>query len=184
MVGRFFPGVLVSLCMATLLPGCGPGIAAALVDDGAALLAERTLIVPVQGVAGATLNDTFSQGRGSRRHEALDIMAPRGTRVFAVDDGKLVKLFNSAPGGLTAYQFDPNGNLAYYYAHLDRYAEGLKEGAALRRGDLIGYVGSSGNASPDAPHLHFAVFRLGPQREWWKGTAVNPYPVLRHAATW
>jgi peptidoglycan LD-endopeptidase LytH len=150
--------------------------------DGAALLAARSLLVPVEGIAPQALQDTYTQGRGNRTHEAMDIMAARGTRVVAVDDGKLVKLFNSVPGGLTAYQFDPQGNLAYYYAHLDRYAEGVKEGMVLRRGDLIGYVGTTGNAAPDAPHLHFAVFRLGPERQWWKGQPVNPYPALRQAA--
>ena len=80
------------------------------------------------------------------------------------------------------YQFDPSARLAYYYAHLDRYAPGLKEGMTLRRGDVIGYVGSTGNASPEAPHLHFAVFRLGPLRQWWQGEPVNPYLALRHAA--
>ena len=99
-----------------------------------------------------------------------------------MDDGRLVKLFNSVPGGLTLYQFDPQGQLAYYYAHLDGYAKGLKEGATLRRGDLLGYVGYTGNASPDAPHLHFAVFRLGPEKQWWKGTPVNPFEALRRAA--
>lgn len=141
----------------------------------------RPLMVPVEGVQASALVDTYSQERAGRRHEAIDIGAPRGTRVFAVDDGTLVKLFNSKPGGLTVYQFDPEGNLAYYYAHLDRYADGLKEGMALRRGDVIGYVGATGNAAPDAPHLHFAVFRLGPERQWWKGEPVNPYPALRHA---
>lgn len=149
--------------------------------DGAALLAARTLIVPVEGIAPEALADTFEQGRPGHRHEAIDIAAPRGARVFAVDDGKVVKLFTSVPGGLTVYQFDPQEKLAYYYAHLDRYAEGLREGMTLRRGDLIGYVGSTGNAAPDAPHLHFAVFRLGPQRQWWKGEPVNPYPALRRA---
>ena len=150
-------------------------------DDGAALLAARRPIVPVEGIAPQALQDNYGQVRGMRKHEAIDIMAPRGTRVFAVDDGKLVKLFRSIPGGITAYQFDPQGRLTYYYAHLDRYADGLKEGLDLRRGDLIGYVGSSGNAAPDAPHLHFAVFRLGPERQWWKGEPVNPYPALRQA---
>ena len=149
--------------------------------DGAALLAARSLIVPVEGVAPAALVDTFEQGRPGHRHEAIDIAAPRGTRVLAVDDGRVAKLFTSVPGGLTVYQFDPREDLAYYYAHLDRYAEGLREGMMLRRGDLVGYVGSTGNAAPDAPHLHFAVFRLGPERQWWKGTPVNPYPVLRQA---
>ncbi len=108
-------------------------------------------------------------------------MAPRGTRVLAVDDGKLVKLFYSKAGGITAYQFDPNGQLAYYYAHLDRYADGLKEGMALKRGDLIGYVGTSGNSAPDAPHLHFGVYRLGADQKWWQGAPVNPYAGLRGA---
>lgn len=146
--------------------------------DGPALLAARAPLIPVQGVPPRALADTFDQDRGGRRHEAIDIAAPRGTPVVAVDDGRLVKLFTSVPGGLTVYQFDRDGNLAYYYAHLDRYADGLKEGMDLRRGDVLGYVGSSGNASPQTPHLHFAVFRLGPQRLWWKGDPVNPYPVL------
>lgn len=150
-------------------------------EDGEVLLAARTLIIPVEGVAPSALVDTFEQGRPGHRHEAIDIAAPRGTRVFAVDDGRVVKLFTSVPGGLTVYQFDPHEKLAYYYAHLDRYAEGLREGMTLRRGDLVGYVGSTGNAAPDAPHLHFAVFKLGPQRQWWKGEPVNPYPALRRA---
>ena len=149
--------------------------------DGPDLLARRSLIVPVEGVDPSELVDTYSQGRPGHLHEAIDIAAPRGTPVLAVDDGKLVKLFTSVPGGLTAYQFDPEGNLAYYYAHLDRYADGLREGAVLRRGDLIGFVGTTGNSAADAPHLHFAVFRLGPERQWWKGTPVNPYPALRRA---
>lgn len=149
--------------------------------DGAALLVQRPLVMPVAGVRAEALADTFEQGRPGHRHEAIDIPAPRGTPVHAVDDGKVAKLFTSVPGGLTIYHFDPAGRLAYYYAHLDRYAPGLREGMPLRRGDVIGYVGSSGNASPDAPHLHFAVFRLGPLRQWWKGDAINPYPALRQA---
>ena len=137
-------------------------------------------MIPVEGIAASALRDNYEQARGARPHEAIDIMAPRGTRVVAVDDGKLVKLFTSVPGGLTAYQFDPQGRLTYYYAHLDRYADGLKEGAVLKRGDLIGYVGSTGNASAEA-HLHFAVFRLGPEKQWWKGEPLNPYAALRQA---
>ncbi|NML18576.1 M23 family metallopeptidase [Azohydromonas caseinilytica] len=153
--------------------------AAAQAQDLAAL-AERRLLLPVQGVAASELRDTFNEGRdaGARPHEALDIAAPRGTPVVAVDEGRLVKLFTSVPGGLTIYQFDPSSRYAYYYAHLDRYAEGLSEGMTLQRGQVIGYVGSTGNANPEAPHLHFAIFRLDPERQWWKGTAVNPYPVL------
>jgi murein DD-endopeptidase MepM/ murein hydrolase activator NlpD len=140
-------------------------------------LASRNLAFPVQGYERA-LRDTFDESRGSRRHEALDIMAPRGTPVVAVEDGRVAKLFRSAAGGITVYQFDPSGAYAYYYAHLDRYAEGLAEGAGVKRGDVIGYVGSTGNAPAHAPHLHFTIFRLGPERKWWKGEAINPFPYL------
>lgn len=137
------------------------------------------LVVPVAGVSVAQLADTFDDARGGeRRHEALDIMAPAGTPVLAVADGHVEKLFDSDRGGLTIYQFEPSGRYAYYYAHLQRYAPGLAEGQALRRGQVIGYVGSTGNADPAAPHLHFAIFLLGPEREWWRGTPVNPYPLL------
>ncbi|MEO6363864.1 MAG: M23 family metallopeptidase [Caldimonas sp.] len=137
------------------------------------------LLIPVAGIAAAELRDTFNEGRPGHRHEAIDIAAPRGREVLAAGDGTVVKLFTSVPGGLTIYQFDPGRRFAYYYAHLDRYAAGVTEGMALRRGDVIGYVGTSGNAAPDAPHLHFAVFRLGPEKKWWKGEAIDPYPALR-----
>lgn len=141
--------------------------------------AASALLVPVAGVSAAQLNDTYNQARGSeRRHEALDILAPKGTEVFAVADGRLTKLFNSKPGGITLYQFDMSEKYAYYYAHLDRYADGIKEGMMLKRGDLVGYVGYTGNADQAAPHLHFAVFELGPEKQWWKGTPLNPYPLL------
>ena len=134
-------------------------------------------MIPVQGVAASALRDSFDEVRiGTRRgHEAIDISAPRGTPVLAVDDGRIVKLFASKPGGTTIYQFDPSGRFAYYYAHLERYAEGLSEGQSVQRGSTIGYVGSSGNANPAAPHLHFAVFRLGPEKQWWKGEPINPF---------
>ncbi|MGJ7611747.1 MULTISPECIES: M23 family metallopeptidase [unclassified Variovorax] len=148
-------------------------------EDGAALLAARGIAMPIEGVPGRALHDTFTDGRTGGSHEALDILAPRGTPIRAVDDGKLVKLFTSVPGGLTVYQFDASGRLSYYYAHLDRYAENLREGMPLRRGDVIGYVGTTGNAPPDVPHLHFAVFVLDADKRWWKGTAINPYTALR-----
>jgi murein DD-endopeptidase MepM/ murein hydrolase activator NlpD len=140
---------------------------------------QGKLLIPVEGVKADQLTDTFNQPRGKeRQHQALDIMAPKGTRVVAAADGKVVKLFNSKPGGLTVYQFDPTGKYAYYYAHLDRYAAGLKEGMELKRGDLVGYVGSTGNANAEAPHLHFALVELTPEKQWWKGTPVDPYPLL------
>jgi murein DD-endopeptidase MepM/ murein hydrolase activator NlpD len=137
------------------------------------------LLVPVRGVNASQLSDTFTQSRGEgRRHDAIDILAPRGTPVLAVADGRIEKLFLSKPGGRTIYQFDPTGRVAYYYAHLDAYAPLLSEGSLVKRGQVIGYVGSTGNASPEAPHLHFAIFELGPEKRWWQGTAVNPYPLL------
>lgn len=141
------------------------------------------LLLPVQGIAITDIHDTFGDARGSeRQHEALDIMAPTGTPVLAVADGTIEKLFTSDRGGLTIYQFEPGGQFAYYYAHLQAYAPGLTEGAAVKRGDVLGTVGSTGNADPAAPHLHFAIFRLTPEKQWWIGTPVNPYPLLRDAA--
>jgi murein DD-endopeptidase MepM/ murein hydrolase activator NlpD len=143
------------------------------------MLRERHLKMPID-VDRDDLHDTFSDARGgSRSHEALDIMAPRHTPVRAVEDGRIQKLFTSKAGGLTIYEFDPTETFTYYYAHLDRYADDLREGQMVKRGDVIGYVGSTGNASPDAPHLHFAIFRLTPERQWWKGEPINPYPVLK-----
>ena len=147
--------------------------------DGLTAMAAGKLMIPVDGIKLSDLSDNYSQLRGSdRTHEALDIMAPKGTRVFATADGKVAKLFNSKQGGLTVYQFDPTETYAYYYAHLDRYADGIKEGDVLKRGDLVGYVGVTGNSDPNGPHLHFAVFELTPEKQWWKGTPVNPYPLL------
>lgn len=147
--------------------------------SAAALASTGKLLIPVEGMKYAQLSNNFDQPRGKERHhEALDIMAPNGTKVLAVADGKVVKLFNSKPGGLTVYQFDPTEKLAYYYAHLEKYADGMKEGQSVKRGDLIGYVGVTGNSNPNAPHLHFAVFELTPEKQWWKGTPLNPYPMM------
>jgi peptidoglycan LD-endopeptidase LytH len=148
-------------------------------DDVAALLARR-LLVPVAGVEAGALRSTFEEGRGvGRRHEAIDILAARGTPVLAALDGRVVKLFTSAAGGLTIYQFDADERYCYYYAHLDGYAPGLAEGQTVRRGATIGYVGTTGNAPEAAPHLHFAIFKLGPEKQWWEGEPVDPFPVLR-----
>lgn len=154
-----------------------PPAASALPGD----LAARNLLLPVQGVRREQLQDTFgdARGNGARHHEALDIMAPRGTPVLAAEDGRIAKLFTSKQGGLTIYEYDPTATYAYYYAHLDRYADGLKEGDSVRRGQVLGYVGSTGDASPDAPHLHFSIFRLTPEKQWWKGEPINPFGLLR-----
>ena len=147
------------------------------VESGKRALAAKSLQFPVKGYETA-LRDNFEERRGVVAHEALDIMAPRGTPVLAVDDGTIARLFKSVAGGLTIYQFDPPGRLAYYYAHLDRYASDLKQGDKVKRGQVIAYVGSTGNARPDAPHLHFTVYALPPTKEWWKGVAINPYRQL------
>ena len=176
---------LASLVIALLaMPAWGaPSAAAARLSDGGSVCEPDALSMPVQGVLPADLRDTYTdrRGGGTRGHEALDIMAPRGTPVLAVDDGRIAKLFLSQPGGITIYQFDLSGRFAYYYAHLDGYAAGLAEGQTVRRGQLLGYVGSSGNASPDAPHLHFAIFRLDGEKRWWTGVPINPLPYMRGA---
>jgi murein DD-endopeptidase MepM/ murein hydrolase activator NlpD len=143
-----------------------------------AVLAARGLLVPVAGVSPSELRDSFAEQRGKKAHEAIDIPAARATPVVAVDDGRVVKLFHSVPGGLTIYQADMADEFIYYYALLGSYVDGLRVGDGVRRGDVLGYVGSTGNAAPAAPHLHFAIMRLPPGKEWWKGTAINPLPYL------
>jgi len=156
--------------------GVAPAIVTPMIGDSAA---PRPMIIPVAGVDRSAMRDMFNEVRGNHRHEAIDILAPRGTPVIAADDGVVRKLFTSAAGGLTVYEFDPDQRYCYYYAHLDAYAVGLHEGQLLHRGDILGYVGTTGNAPKDTPHLHFALIRLDPDRRWWKGTYVNPYPLLR-----
>ncbi|MEN1942156.1 M23 family metallopeptidase [Luteimonas sp. MJ246] len=153
-----------------------PGTAARAQHDPAP---SEGLLLPVQGVEPSALSPTYDDARGEGRvHEALDIMAPTGTPVLAVADGHVEKLFDSRQGGLTIYQFDPDARFAYYYAHLDSYAPGLAEQQQVSRGQVIGHVGSSGNADPAAPHLHFAIFVLGPEKQWWKGRPIDPYPLF------
>jgi murein DD-endopeptidase MepM/ murein hydrolase activator NlpD len=149
------------------------------VGDTRTAPSPHELSMPVAGVDPRTLHDNFSETRGGTRpHGALDIVAPRGTPVLAADDGVVRKLFTSVPGGLTVYEFDLEERYCYYYAHLDGYAPDLHEGQRLRKGDLVGYVGTTGNARKDAPHLHFAVSRLDPDKKWWTGTPIDPYPLL------
>jgi peptidoglycan LD-endopeptidase LytH len=142
-------------------------------------LQQKRLLLPVDGVDRAELRQSFSESRNGREHEAIDILAPRNTPVRAVTDGHIAKLFTSERGGLTVYQFDADERYCYFYAHLEQYAEGLTEGARVKRGQIIGYVGTSGNAPPNTPHLHFAIFALGPEKRWWEGTPIDPYPALR-----
>jgi murein DD-endopeptidase MepM/ murein hydrolase activator NlpD len=145
----------------------------------AAELEDRDLAMPVEGLAPDALVRSFDDRRGARKHEAIDILAPMGTPVRAVEGGRVARLFNSKAGGITIYQFDPSERFCYYYAHLQRYADGLKENDHVRKGQVIGYVGVSGNAPKNTPHLHFAIFRLTSDKRWWEGTPVDPYDVLR-----
>jgi murein DD-endopeptidase MepM/ murein hydrolase activator NlpD len=153
-----------------------PALTMTAIDD----LRNRQLTLPVQGIKREQLRDTFNETRGSsRKHEALDVLAPRNTPILAVEDGKVARLFLSDAGGITIYQFDPTDTYCYYYAHLERYADGLKEGSPIKRGQVIGYVGTTGNAPRDTPHLHFAIFKLTDDKHWWQGTPLDPYSVLK-----
>lgn len=142
---------------------------------------QSRLLIPVSGVRPEQLVDTFTQARegGARVHDAIDILAPRGTPVIAAAASKVEKLFLSKPGGITVYMRSRDGSLIYYYAHLDSYATGLAEGQDLAAGTPLGFVGATGNADPAAPHLHFAVMQTTPGAKWWEpATAINPYPLL------
>jgi murein DD-endopeptidase MepM/ murein hydrolase activator NlpD len=141
-------------------------------------LRARALAFPVPEITPGTVPGTFHDRRAGHEHEALDVAAPRGAAVVAVDDGTVVKLFRSVPGGLTLYVFDDDRRYAYYYAHLDRYVPGLAEGQRVKRGETLGYVGSTGNAAEEGPHLHFAIFKLEPEPRWWRGTPLDPRPLL------
>jgi peptidoglycan LD-endopeptidase LytH len=146
-----------------------------------AVVAPSGLAIPVAGIRAAQLSDTYSEARagGRRVHDAIDIMAPRGTPVIAAAEGTVEKLyFSRGGGGITAYVRSPDRRFVFYYAHLDAYAPGLGEGQRLARGDPIGTVGSTGNASAAGPHLHFAIHVMGASDRWYQGRAINPYPLL------
>ena len=145
------------------------------------VLGPSGLAIPVAGIGMDDLVDTYKQARagGARVHDAIDIMAPHGTPVVAAAPGTVERLFFSrGGGGITVYVRSDDGQWMYYYAHLQEYAPGLEEGQRVERGQLLGRVGSTGNASPDGPHLHFAVHRVSPEDDWHGGTPVNPYPLL------
>ena len=195
----------VALLAVALLAACGPGLtplpgpadpapdpmelpipanpatAGAASADIAMLLRAKRLMVPVDGISPDRISDTFTARRGQRIHSALDIMAPRGTRVLSVDAGKVWKIRSNNLGGLTVYAIDASERFVYYYAHLDRYAEGLAEGQMVQPGDMIGYVGTTGNAPPNAPHLHFQLLLYRGNGRWWDGEPLNPRQYLARA---
>lgn len=140
------------------------------------------LIIPVSGIRSEDLIDTYTQARsGGRVHNAIDIIAPQGTPVLAAADGTIKRFFTSDKGGLTIYQIAPDNQTVYYYAHLDRYADGLRKGVTVRQGQVIGYVGDTGNAVPGNYHLHFAIWVTDDPSNYWDGESINPYPLLKDA---
>lgn len=164
-----------------------PGFALPVLDlerelwaDQVDLIGKR-LLLPVQGVSKNKLSDSFMEKRGvsgSKRHHAIDLGAPRGRPVLAVEDGTIRRIKWHPRGGLTIYQYGPEGQYSYYYAHLQKLAKGLAEGCMVQRGDVIGYVGSTGSAAKSSPHLHFEVRKLADREAWWSGDQINPYPLF------
>jgi murein DD-endopeptidase MepM/ murein hydrolase activator NlpD len=169
--------LFLKMCV-RIVPGDAPQSVVA--PQRSAVAETGSLLIPVEGVPPSALVDTFTQARagGARPHDAIDIMAARGRVVLAVADGRIEKLFESADGGHTIYERSRDGRRIYYYAHLDGYADGLAEGQMVRRGQRIAFVGSTGNADPAAPHLHFAVHEVAAGEPWYGGRAINPYPLL------
>ena len=156
-----------------------PAAVAGVADADMEYLRAEQPLLPVAGVAPRSVADSYTASRGARQHLALDIMAPHGTPVLAAVDGRVWKLRSNALGGTTIYAVDREERFVFYYAHLQGYRDGLTEGTKLAKGDVIGYVGSTGNASAGAPHLHFQLSRLGPDHKWWTGTPLNPWPLLQ-----
>ena len=160
-----------------------PGQAQESPGDASPALASKRLLIPVEGIRPEQLQDTFQDSRSEGRvHDAIDIIAPRGTPVLAATDGRVVKLFNSVKGGITFYQLaSADEHYVLYYAHLERYADGLAEGHVARRGEVVGYVGDTGNATPGNTHLHFQIYRVADPEHFWTGENLNPYPLLQGA---
>jgi murein DD-endopeptidase MepM/ murein hydrolase activator NlpD len=177
-VGRGHPrGPAATTAVPANPTGPPPAIATSRESKDYERLRARGLLIPVDGYDERLLRDTFEEPRRGHVHEAIDLLAPRGTAVRAVDDGTLRRLTHGALGGITVYQLDPDGRYGYYYAHLERYAAFLHEGQSVRKGDVLGYVGTTGNAPPTSPHLHFSILRLADKERWWDGTPLNPYAI-------
>jgi murein DD-endopeptidase MepM/ murein hydrolase activator NlpD len=148
----------------------------AISDDDLAELWRRQIMIPVEGITRLTLRDNYTAGRGNGKiHGAIDIPAPKGTPVMAAADHVIGRLFEGAIGGIVIYAYDEEERFVYYYAHLDRYRRGLSIGDRVAKGSVIGYVGTTGNAPPNTPHLHFQVMKRGRGRAWWDGPPINPY---------
>lgn len=166
----------------TLGPRPGDNLTSASRSSDIVELRHRDLLPPIQGADVERWKGSFSEEHNGHRHEAVDILSPRNTPIRAVDAGTVAKLFLSEAGGLTIYERDTSDRFIYYYAHLERYAN-IHEGDRVSRGQVIGYVGTSGNAPKDAPHLHFTIFRVSDPERWWEGTPIDPYLVFSASTT-
>ena len=142
--------------------------------------ARLNLVIPVKGIKRAQLQDTFKDARSEGRvHDAIDILAPAGTPVLAAAEGEIIKLMESERGGTAIYQLSKDKKLVFYYAHLQRYADGLTVGKTVWQGETIAYVGDTGNAGTGNYHLHFSIMLTNNPKRYWEGTNINPYPLLR-----
>ena len=168
---------------AQVVDSLGPDSATTAVLTPEAALAAKGLIIPVQGVDPSRVRDSYTAARGGRTHDAVDIMAPRGTPVVAADGGTILKLRQNDAGGITIYQLDASERFVYYYAHLDRYQDGLVEGMKIKQGDVLGFVGTTGNAPKNTPHLHFQVMIYRGRGQYWGGEPINPHPYLSRSVS-
>jgi peptidoglycan LD-endopeptidase LytH len=161
-------------------PGLSSTPVAPAEQPGDSFVGQVNLVIPVLGVKPEQLLDTFADARSEgRSHDAIDIAAPAGTPVVAASEGEIVKLFQSDKGGTTIYQLSPDKKLVFYYAHLQRYADGVLEGKYVRQGEVIGYVGDTGNAGAGNYHLHFSIATITDPKRHWDGININPYPLLK-----
>jgi murein DD-endopeptidase MepM/ murein hydrolase activator NlpD len=142
-------------------------------------LRTRRIVLPVAGADMSKVEDSFSEPRdGGRVHRAIDILAPRGTPILSADDGKILRMTTSNLGGISMYTVDPDSRLVYYYAHMDHYHDAMSPGRAIAKGDTLGYVGTTGNAPKDTPHLHFQVMRWPADGKYWNGDPIDPFEAL------
>jgi murein DD-endopeptidase MepM/ murein hydrolase activator NlpD len=148
-------------------------------NNAVAELRRRNLLIPISGFDIERAKGSYFELRNGQSHEALDMLAPRNTPVIAVEDGEIAKLFESKLGGTTVYQYDPSHHYVYYYAHLEKYAHDLKNGQKVKCGQLLGYVGTSGNAPKHTPHLHFSISVVDADKRWWQTAPINPYLVFK-----
>ncbi len=179
-MSRLVRPVLRALLPLVLTTACLPGGRSPREMTDSEYLRSRELMVPVHGISPRQLRDTYNAPRsGGRAHRALDIMAKKGTRVLSADDGVVMRVGSNELGGKIIYIVDPDGRFVHYYAHLDKIVWPLREGQKVKRGELIGSVGTTGNAPKNAPHLHYQLLRLQRGTPYWNGPPVNPIPYLR-----